>query len=103
MESRQLSQVKVVDRRRHPRKDCRWRAVIYRNSQILDCLVVNYSKGGCRLSFAKAAPLQVGDYIALELAERGLSFDGMVAWKSGQDVGVEFITEKSRHVVTILP
>ena len=89
------------ERRAHPRYKVlkRVKAVFNANRSVLDCVMRDISLGGARLSCAQ--PAQLPDQFQLVfMAEREMR-DVRVAWRSLDQLGVEFLSppRKALHLL----
>ena len=62
-----------------------------RRASTMDCQVRNLSPLGAKVTFTNAAV--VPDQIDLTIARKGRSFRGRMAWRGGNEAGVEFLSE----------
>ena len=82
-------------RRRSSRRHCLRAAKIQLGAWTRDCLVMDISDGGVRLN---AKGLDVPDEFVLLLSTDGVVRERMckVAWRSGDEVGAEFVVAARR-------
>jgi hypothetical protein len=55
----------------------------------LDCTVSDFNKTGARLAFAGRPA--IGDRVTVVIWSSGLAFEAAVRWRSGDEVGVQFL------------
>src|SRR5271167_1905769 len=55
----------------------------------LDCVISNFSKLGARLRFVER-PV-IGEKVILVVWSSGLAFEAVTRWRSGDEVGVQFL------------
>lgn len=64
--------------------------VFNNNSSVIDCTVRDLSRTGARLLVA--SPLGIPDWFDLRIDRNGTLYPSKVAWRSGKQIGVSFLT-----------
>jgi hypothetical protein len=82
-----MDRVKVVDRRKHTRKQRLWSARITQGRSTWSCVIVEYSAGGARVRVPAAVRLALAParISCVQLGEVA----GTVVWQTGTDLGIK--------------
>lgn len=64
--------------------------VFNNNSSVIDCMVRDLSRQGARLLVA--SPVGIPDWFELRIDRTGAYYQSKVAWRSGKQIGVSFLT-----------
>ncbi|OKL43306.1 PilZ domain-containing protein [Pseudovibrio exalbescens] len=78
-----------MENRSHPRRACRWPAVLLAQPFNRACIVEDVGKGGCRIS-VNPRGLEQGTHVVVNVASRGKRFEGVIRWLGGDEVGIAF-------------
>jgi PilZ domain len=79
-----------ADRRRHKRIAIMWMATLKIASGFFECLVIDLSCGGAKLSLPRPLALQPGDAVTLVFDGHG-TFRAEAVWLRGSFAGVRFL------------
>lgn len=80
------------DDREDRRRQLLWSGILQTASGPVQCIVVDISRGGARLT--AAASVRIGQAVTLKVAGMGM-FRGSVVWAERGTIGVKFVEEKS--------
>jgi hypothetical protein len=58
----------------------------------IDCTIADFTRQGARLRFAE--PPEVGETVIVVVWSSGLAFEAVTRWRTGLEVGVEFIASR---------
>lgn len=84
----------VLDDRRASRRQLLWSGVLQSARGPVQCLVIDISRGGARLSVGAAAAIALGQAVTLLVSGMGL-FRGTVVWTEPGTVGISFADAKN--------
>ncbi|MDD7910990.1 MULTISPECIES: PilZ domain-containing protein [Pseudovibrio] len=78
-----------MENRAHPRRACRWRAVLLVEPFNRACVVEDIGEGGCRIS-VNPRDLTIGSHVVINVVSKGTRFEGIIRWIQGDEVGIAF-------------
>ena len=82
----------ALDDREDRRRQLLWSGILQTARGPVQCIVIDISRGGARLS--AAAAVKVGQAVTLLVAGMGM-FRGTVVWTEPGTIGVQFAEEKN--------
>lgn len=86
------------DLRKHVRRACNWPSVLHVKPYARMARVEDISVGGCRLNVSTFG-LECDTLVVVEIPGQGLRLDGIICWKRGDEIGVNFeFGEESRII-----
>lgn len=78
-----------IERRRHPRVGVAWMATFRTGRGIHECMVIDVSAGGAKLTFTEPPLLTDGMPVTLDLGPRG-ALRAHLAWQRANFAGIRF-------------